>query len=180
MHIADKRYSVEIKIWHDFSNLFTQNRLSNTLFSSPQNQHTPSLINVQAAPLVLIAMIYALSSSLTSPKIAVFWCGLFVQNKVRKNKKSKAEPEKSSNTGALKSIRLRSGVWEQRRHQRSVLIWEYSPGPVSQQKAQRYSRKYSLSPLDIPLPIGSALTLWKLLALIFKYQLHSWRWYPSC
>lgn len=72
MHIADKRYSVEIKIWHDFSNLFTQNRLSNTLFSSPQNQHTPSLINVQAAPLVLITMIYALSSSLTSPKIAVF------------------------------------------------------------------------------------------------------------
>lgn len=102
--------------------------------------------------------------------IAVFWYVLFVQNKVQKNKESKAEPEKSSNTGDLESIRLRSVVWEHTRQQCSVLIGEHSPGPVSQQKAQRYSRKYLLSPLDIPFPKASALTLWKLQVLIFKYH----------
>lgn len=111
--------------------------------------------------------------------IAVFWCVLFVQNKVQKNQKRKAGPEKSSNTGDLESIRVRSGVWEQRRQQSSGLIGEHSPGPISWQKAQRYSRKYPLSPLDIPLPKAAALTLWKILASIFKYWLHSWRWYPS-
>lgn len=73
MYTADKRYSAEIKIW-DFAHIFTLNRPSNNLFSSPQINMPHLLINVQAVPLALIAMIYALSSSLISPNCCILVC----------------------------------------------------------------------------------------------------------
>lgn len=158
------RYSPEIKIWN-FSHLFTQNRL---ILCSLAPKSTCPIFNQCAA----------LSSSLISPNCCFDMYCLY-KIRYRRTRKARLSLNSRVTQETLNPLDWeRSGAWEHTRQQCSVLIGEHSPGPGSQHKGTAGNTQ--LSPLDIPLSKRSALTLWKFLALIFKYQLHSWRWYLSC